>query len=294
MINQLDDMIRDLLDERLNAPALPWTIDVAVRPPDDSWRATVNANGLPAVSVYLTEVREARDQRTSRAVRPIDSQPFLVDCHYIVSTWIPTADPAFGTPAVVEDWLLGQTIAALVDAIPFNADRIYNGVFPLGLDPFLEDLNLATDVLPVEGYPGLPDFWTGMGQGNTWHPSAHLVVTFPIVRSERPVGPPVTTLAMSTAPSVGSTEVPPDEYFDVGGFVTDGGGAPVSGAWVRLITPDDRTAAAAATNETGRYRVESVPAGDYRLAAGSSLHPSIEQPIEIPARFGGTYDAVLT
>jgi hypothetical protein len=62
MINQLDEMMRHLLDTRLNDPTLPWTIDVAVRPPDDSWRATVNANGRPAVNVYLVEVREARDQ----------------------------------------------------------------------------------------------------------------------------------------------------------------------------------------------------------------------------------------
>lgn len=294
MIDQLDNMVRHLLDTRLNGAAFPWAIEVAVRPPDESWRSTVNALGLPAVSVYLADVREARDQRTTRSLRAVDAEPFLVDCHYIVSTWIPTADAAFGTPTVVEDWLLGQVIAALVDGLPLNADRIYDAAsMPADLAPILQDRDLPTDLLPPEGYPGISDFWTGMGQGNTWHPSAHLVVTFPIVRTERPVGPPVTTLSMTSNPSIGPDGSTPDQSIDIGGVITDGGGEAVDGAWVRLVTADDRTVAAAATDAAGRFRLLGVPAGEYRLHAGSSVHPSTDQPIEIPARFGDAYDVVL-
>ena len=298
MINQLDEMIRHLLDVSLNAPALPWTIDVGIRPPDDAWRSTVNANGRPAVSVYLVETREARDRRTSDAVLRRRPQPFQVDCHYVITAWIPTSDPTFGTPTIVEDWLLGQVISILSDRLPLNATDIYGGTPPPDLEPILDDLDLPTELLPPEGYQRLADFWTGVGQGNVWHPSAHLVVTLPIVRSDRPVGPPVTTLHVSTTPTITSTGAPPelvlDTSVDIGGEVHDGAGEPVRGAWVLLTdTAGTTTYQSATADADGRFHLVGLAPGDYRLVAGSTDHPAVEQPIEVPSNIDN-YDLTLT
>lgn len=296
MINQLDEMIRHVLDTTLNAPTLPWTIDVAVRPPDDAWRSTVNANGRPGVSVYLVEVREARDQRTSDAALRIRPQPFLVDCHYLVTAWIPTSDPTFGTPTIVEDWLLGQVIAILSDRSPLNATDIYGAVLPVDLEPILADLDLCTKLLPPEGFASLADFWTGVGQGNTWHPSAHVVVTLPIVRSDLPVGPPVTTLHVSTAPTIEESSSPAelvvDDSIDIGGAVRSSVGDPIAAAWIRL-TVGTTTIQSATTDEHGRYRLVGLAPGGYVLTGGSTSHAPSDKSIEIPTAIGD-YDLVLT
>ena len=298
MINQLDEMIRHLLDTELNAPVLAWTIDVAVRPPDNSWRSSVNANGQPAVNVYMVDVREARDRRSSDASRRPDPEPFLVNCHYIVSTWIPTSDPTFGTPTVVEDWLLGQCISVLANHSPINAGDIYGTALPVDLEPILADLDLSTQLLPPEGLATLADFWTGMGQGNTWHPSAHLVVTLPIVRSNLPVGPPVTTLHVSTSPTVTTSTTPAelvvDAAIDIGGSVRTPIGEPVAAAWIRLTDPVGTTTIQSATTDVdGRYRLVGLAPGGYRLTAGSSSHAPFDKTIEIPTVVGD-YDLVLT
>lgn len=298
MINQLDEMIRHLLDTELNEPVLAWTIDVAVRPPDTSWRSAVNANGRPAVNVYMVEIREARSRRTSDASGRRNPEPFFVNCHYIVSTWIPTSDPTFGTPTVVEDWLLGQCVSVLSINSPINAGDIFGATLPPDLEPLLADLDLHTELLPPEGFATIADFWTGMGQGNTWHPSAHLVVTLPIVRSDLAIGPPVTTLHVSTSPTVTTSTSPVelvvDAAIDIGGSVRTAVGDPVAAAWIRLTDPVGTTTIQSATTDAdGRYQLVGLAPGGYRLSAGSSSHARSDKTIEIPTAVGD-YDLVLT
>ena len=298
MINQLDEMLRHLLDAGLNDPSLPWTIDVDVRPPDDAWRAAVNAAGRPAVDVYLVETREARVQRSSDAVLRRDAEPFRVDCHYLVTAWIPTADPTFGTPTVVEDWLLGECIRVLSDNLPLNAARVYGSTPPTDLDPVLADLDLPTSLLPPEGFTNLSDFWTGVGQGNTWHPSAHLVVTLPLLRRDQPLAPPVTAIHVSTWPTVEPTGTPDELVVDtavvIGGAVRTGVGDPVAGAWVRLSdAAGARIVQVATTAADGSYELVGLVPGSYRLSGGAPAHPTVDRPVSVPD-VTGDYDLVLT
>ena len=291
MINQLDEMLQFLLRDRLNdvpVDEIPpgAQIDVEVRPPNDDWRATVNANGRPAVSIYLAEVREDREQRTGAANDRLDPEPYRIDCHYIISAWIPTADPGFATPTVVEDWLLGETLRILADEAPINATRIYNGSPPPDLEPLLIDNDLRTEIAPPEGYSNLADFWTGLGQGNIWHPAAHLIVTLPLVRTTRPVGPPVTTLHTTYLPG-------PEVIVHIGGTIRDGSGDPIDGAWVRLNHPDSgRIIQATTTDDSGRFRLYGLAEGAYTLEAVAPAGTS-ENQIVIPEPLGN-YDLVLT
>jgi hypothetical protein len=287
VINQLDEMLQELLSAGLNNPPLPWPVDVEVRPPDDSWRATVNASGRPAVSVYMAEVRESRDWRSTQATERRVPEPFRVECHYLISTWIPTADPGFASPTVVEDWLLGEVLLILVDAAPLNASEIYGAALPPTLSEVLIDNPLRTEIVPAEGYPNLSDFWTGVGSGNIWHPSAHLIVTLPLDRTSLVEGPPVTTLHTS----YGSEAI-----IHIGGTVSDGAGDPVPGAWVRL---SDSTGAivvqTAETDDLGQFRLYGLIGGGYLISAGSATigGHSPPAPVTVPDPLG-SYDLILT
>lgn len=288
MINQLDEMLRHLLATRLNEPPHAFTIDVVVRPPDDAWRGTVNSNGRPAVNVYMAEVREDREQRTSAASRRPLPEPFRVDCHYLVSAWIPTLDGGFTDPTVVEDWLLGESLRIIADEAPLNATRIYRGSLPANIEPILVDNDLRTEVVPPAGYSNLADFWTGVGQGNVWHPAAHLIVTLPLVRSRRPVAPPVTTMHVGyRAPTT------PDTVLHIGGTVLDGADRPVGDAWVQLETsPGGSPLRATRTDGAGRFRMYDLTAGEYRLRAVADALPESTVPVTVPSPTG-TYELVL-
>jgi hypothetical protein len=283
VINQLDEMLRLLLDRGLNDPPAAWPIDVAVRPPDDSWRTAVNANGRPAVNVYLVEVREAREQRTSAAVGRPQPAPFRVDCHYLLSAWIPTADPNFATPTVVEDWLLGETIRIMADAIPLNATGIHGSPLPADVDPALEDLHLPTELLPPDGYANLADFWTGLGQGNTWHPAAHLVVTLPITRQARAMPPSVRTVHLVTGASMGSVAVA-DGVVSIGGMVRAAAtGDAIAGASVRLLDEAAaRTLVTTVSDQHGHFTFDHIREGRYQLTARTTTAASVPRAVSVP------------
>jgi Pvc16 N-terminal domain len=286
MINQLDEMLAHLLSTRLNQdPTLP-TIDVLVRPPDDAWRAFVSANARPAVNIYLAEVREDRDQRSTAANNLGDPEPFRVDCHYLVSAWVPSSDPTVGTPTIVEDWLLGECLRILADQAPINASRIYAPAAP-PVDPSLVDNDLRTEIAPPEGYTNLGDFWTGLGQGNIWHPAAHLTITLPLQRSPRPVGPPVTTLHTTFIPG-------PEPFVHIGGRLKNLAGAAVPGAWIEL--EDSVTGAAlraTRTDESGRFQLYDIAEGDYRIHALTEDGADLVVPVTVPSA-SGRYELVLT
>jgi len=285
MINQLDEMLAHLLYTRLNDdPTLP-TIDVLVRPPDDTWRAFVSGNARPAVNIYMAEVREDRDQRSSAATNLVDPEPFRVDCHYLVSAWVPSSDPTIGTPTIVEDWLLGECLRILADHAPINASRIYAPAAP-PVDPSLVDNDLRTEIAPPEGYANLGDFWTGLGQGNIWHPAAHLTLTLPLQRSSRPVGPPVTTLHTTFVPG-------PEPFVHIGGRFRNLAGVGVAGAWIELV--DSVTGAAlkaTRTDESGRFQLYDVAEGDYRIRARTEDGADLVVPVTVPSA-SGRYELVM-
>jgi Pvc16 N-terminal domain len=286
VINQLDEMLAFLLLARLNLDSSSPVVDVFVRPPDDSWRAFVSLNPRPAVNLYLAEVREDREQRSTRANRVTDPEPFRVDCHYLLSAWVPSKDPTIGTPTIVEDWLLGECIRILADETPINATRIYAPAAP-PVDPILVENDLRTEIAPPEGYANLGDFWTGLGQGNIWHAAAHLIVTLPLARSSRPTGPPVTTLHTTVLPG-------PEQFVHIGGSLRDTAGAAVPDAWVQLEDPATGHALRASrTDETGRFRLYDLIEGEYRIRASTGLGNDLVVPVTVPSPTG-RYEFVTT
>ena len=55
------------------------------------------------------------------------------------------------------------------------------------------EAELPTSILPVEGFPKLPEFWGTMGVNHRWKPAVYLVVTLPVVLPTEVAGPMVTT-----------------------------------------------------------------------------------------------------
>jgi hypothetical protein len=294
MINQVDEMLRHLLASRLNDPPPQWQIDVEVRPPNDEWRAYVNSLARPALNIYMVEVREDRDQRTTAANTHTAPEPFRVDCHYLLSAWIPTSDPNFATPTVVEDWLLSETLLILADEAPINATRIYNGSLPTSIEPILIDNDLRTEVAPAEGYSNLADFWTGVGLGNVWRAAAHLIITVPLLRTSQPVGPLVTNLTTTYRPDADPYASGPfDPFVHIGGRVLNSADAPVIDAWVQLEPAlDSPPLRATRTDQVGRFRMYDLADGDYWLRASAAAYPETVVPITVPSPSGG-YELVL-
>lgn len=294
MINQVDEMLRHLLASRLNDPAPAWQIEVEVRPPNDEWRAHVNSLARPAVNIYMVEVREDRDQRTTAANTREAPEPYRVDCHYLLSAWIPTTDSNFATPTIVEDWLLSETLRIVADEAPINATHIYNGTLPTNIEPILVDNDLRTEVAPAEGYSNLADFWTGVGLGNVWHPAAHLIITVPLVRTSQPVGPLVTNLTTTYWPDTDPYGAGPfDLAMHIGGRVLDRAEEPVVDAWVQVEPVLDGPALRATrTDQMGRFRMYDLAEGDYWLRASSPAYPETVISITVPSPTRG-YELVL-
>lgn len=285
MINQLDDMLVHLLTARLNPNTGPASIDVMVRPPDDTWRAFVSLHPRPLVNLYLAEIREDREQRSTLANSRTDPEPFRLDCHYLLSAWVPTGDATVGTPTIVEDWLLGECVRILAEEAPINATRIYAPATPV-VEPILLGNDLRTEIAPPEGYSNLADFWTGLGQGNMWHPAAHLIITLPLARSSRPVGPPVTTLHTTFLPG-------PEHFVHIGGSVRDASGSAVVDAWIQLEDPaTGNPMKATRSDEVGRFRLHDIAEGTYQIRTYTEFGPELVVPITVPSATG-RYDLVL-
>ena len=247
----------------------------------------MSANARPAVNIYLAEVREDREQRSTAANNLGDPEPFRVDCHYLVSAWVPSSDPTVGTPTIVEDWLLGECLRILADEAPINASRIYAPAAP-PVDPSLVDNDLRTEIAPPEGYANLGDFWTGLGQGNIWHPAAHLTVTLPLAAVRPPGRAPGHDAAHDVHPRPRAVRAHRRTRS------TNRAGAAVAGAWIEL--EDSVTGAAlraTRTDESGRFRLYDIAEGDYRIRAHTEDGADLVVPVTVPSA-SGRYELVLT
>jgi hypothetical protein len=105
--------------------------------------------------------------------------------------------------------------------------------------------------MPPEGYPKLSEFWGLMGSGARWRPSVYFVVTLPVERKRRNLGPLVESITTRIINQNAKTERKEDgtlaatrleTTFSIGGFVLqnspDGGAilakTPVPNASVTL------------------------------------------------------------
>ena len=201
MLDLLDVLIRDVL-LAAGIPNLAQPLQVRFQPPDATLRTDVTNLGLPALCVYLVDLRENRRLRSNERIpRPMNGDmsfepaPPRVDCHFLISAWSAVQPAAGVEPLMEEHLLLYQATAALMQAgemgparqyLPGTAKRLAwpaqfrNDVFPVS-------------VLPVEGFAKLSEFWTTMGQNSPWRPVIYCVITVPVALLREIQGPMVTT-----------------------------------------------------------------------------------------------------
>jgi hypothetical protein len=233
MIELLDRALRTLF---LTVPGLHHESQIRFQPPDDRWRAAVTnlqVAGQPAMSlnVYLTELRQDRERRSTERPRTIENgrvverlAPGWIECAYLISAWSPAVSEQV-EPTMEEHALLYAVLAVLQDTGPITPSRIHPaGSSELTAWQEFRDIQLPTELLPVDGFAKLPEFWGTMGQGHRWKPVVQLTVGLPVVHAT-PVerGRPAVTVVLGMAPPGGQADV----RVTIGGRVRRADGVPV-------------------------------------------------------------------
>jgi hypothetical protein len=200
MISHLDNLLRHLFLTQLSE--LSTDAQVGFQPPDEEWRTVVVNLQDVALNIYMLDLRENRKLRSNERVRTdlaggqiVQQQaPARIDCHYLVSAWSPAQ--ANLEPTVDEHGLLYQAAAVLINSAPLNAARVYGPGSPVlpTLPEAIRDADLPTQILPVEGFVKLAEFWGAMGTNHRWKPALYLVITLPVVLVPQISGPMVTAM----------------------------------------------------------------------------------------------------
>jgi hypothetical protein len=284
MIDLLDHAVRTLLLG--GVPELDGDPRrVGFQPPDDEWRAGVSSLSAVALNVYLAEVRQNRELRSTARRRFVrddllvdQAAPSWLECHYLISAWSPAA--AQVEPTQDEHAILYRAVAALQDAAPINITRVHRGdtatidAWPDGF----RDVDLPTELMPVDGFAKLAEFWGTMGTHHRWRPVVEVAVGLPVLFTEPVVrGPSVVSLVVRMGlregepddqdvwvfggeVRVSDADRPPDPPVEV--TVVDG----ATGFPVRTTTMDPATGRfvvdlpLAAVTEPGRYRLRATTA----------------------------------
>jgi hypothetical protein len=158
VLDDLDRTLRVVIGAQV--PDLPGD-HLHFEPPDADF-----APAVPAVNLFLYDVRENRELRTNdwQLDRPGNGQvtkrrsPRRVDCSYLITAW--AGDP------LSEHLLLGRLVTALLKAPVIAGDA------PQGE---LAGQTLPTSLLQPSLLQGIGEFWQAMG--NKPRAAVHLTVT---------------------------------------------------------------------------------------------------------------------
>ena len=317
MINHLNNMLRRLLrfeviGLREDPTDPPETVDeqqINFQAPDQEWRSQVsNSATRHALNVYLFDLRENRKLRSNERVRFFDNgkvseepAPARVDCHYLITAWSPAIATPHIEPTVDEHILLYQATKALMNNAPLNASRIFPSTSPElteGDRKYIPDLireaDLPTQILPVEGFPKLAEFWGTMGTNQSWKPGIYLVVTLPVAFEKEISGPMVTT-RITEYRRTGHPETS-EVLFQIGGHVLHDD-QPVAYAWVQLedtgVDPLHDPQQTTETNELGRFTFGDLHGGSYRIRVRARGFGEIIREVYVPSPTG-EYDLTFT
>jgi hypothetical protein len=303
MINHLDNLLRHLFMAHINE--ITDEAQVRFQPPDEDWRTYVTNLQHNALNIYLADLRENRKLRSNARTRSFENglvteqpAPARLDCHYLLTAWSPVQPGQAVEPTLDEHALLYQVTAVLMNYAPLNPSHIYPpGSTALSAVPEeIRTADLPTQVLPVEGFPKLPEFWGTMGVNHRWKPVIYLVVTLPVALRTEIAGPMVTT-TITEYRHTGKPETA-EVWIQIGGHVLDATvdpPVPVAKAWVRLEDQGGEPLQTTETDELGRFTFSGLQPGQYQLnwrAAGYPV-PAAPRVIKVPSP-SGEYDLQFT
>jgi hypothetical protein len=301
VIDGLDLVIRQTLVAEI--PSLSTRL--GFQPPDEAWRQQRVASGTGVwLNCALVDLREDRKHRSTEIriekdpLRRVQA-PFLLRCHYLLSAWNSAKDSEAVPATLQEHALLGQVLAVLVERAPLTPSAVLTPAELATLPSLWREAAFDTEVLPPEGFPKIAEYWGTMGRTVPWRPVVWLEVTVPV--APEPTFPDgiVTTLITST--DLGRPAQDTETLLSLGGLVLDataahaGAPVPVGEALVILTDPAGRLVGRAFTGSDGRFVLEGVPPGTYRLAAKAAALPAlVPQTITLPAPVDGPLELQFT
>ena len=286
MIRDLSETLQAILDDAGLEKSFPElaAAQVAFDRPSEQFSPS-----LTTVNLFLFDIRENTELRAKEPVVErrngealIRRPPMRVDCSYLVTAW---AAGSTGPKLVLEEHeLLGQAMQVLARYPTIPEKFLQGGLKDQGLP-----LPLTVGGTNKGEMKDPADFWSALG--NKLRPSLIVTVTLELQTAEPETAPLVSTqalrLGLRAAASVsGLDKNSPEEFFRVGGRVTDNKGQPLAGATV--------TAAglSAVTDEEGRYALGGVPGGSLGLEVRAGAQSGSFE-IVVPAPAGKTYDLQL-
>jgi hypothetical protein len=186
VIDDLDRTLTALLQQELPAEILAQ-VAITFATPDDHFPP--QSVTLPALDLFLYDVRENRDLRTNAwlldraddGTLTRERAPVRIDCSYLVTAW-PSASST--TPPLDEHHLLGAVITALLRH-PVLPESLFQGAL-VGAG-----IETPTSTLNQGQLQGIAEFWQALGG----RPRAafNYTVTIALQPFEPiPAGPPVT------------------------------------------------------------------------------------------------------
>ena len=266
----LDEALRTLLRRELERRGFEG-VDISFDAPSREWTSKLTR---PTVSLFLYDLREARDQadvsggetrENGRAV--VTPPPLRLEATYAVTAWSKAVED--------EHRLLSQLLGILHSYRALPADL---------LDGRLADAGTIETLVgrPVEEKA---DFWTAVG--GQYKPSIDFAVRLSITSGAVFVrGPEVRTQTIQAAhfdrPKAGFVEL-----YRFGGTISDADGVAVSDAWVTMPESGAWTSSDAA----GRFVFDRVRPGLHRLVARTVTGGETAATISVP---GERADLVIT
>jgi hypothetical protein len=281
MLNNIDNMLRQLFITQV--PGITSLLQVRFQPPDDDWRTYVSTLGQLALNVYMIELKENRLLRSCGRTREVNlgvisetPLPRYVDVSYLITAWDPATPQPAVEPTIVEHELLWGVTVALMGADPLTPNKVYAPQpLPLGFPTLIENAELPTTILPLDGFGKHAEFWGTMpGHNHPWRPAVLLIVTLPVTLPVVSASPMVTTRITEyrNSTSLGGVEM----WAEIGGTVYDATVAPpvpVPGAWVAIDDADGTQVATTTTDSQGRFIFNLLRPGAYQFRFIAASHP---------------------
>ena len=257
----LDEALRTLLKRELDRRGFEG-VDISFDAPSREWAGKLTG---PTVSLFLYDLREARDQTdisggenrgNGRAV--ITSPPLRLEATYAITAWSKAVED--------EHRLLSQLIGILHSYRALPAEL---------LDGRLSEAGTIETVVgrPVEEKA---DFWTAVG--GQYKPSIDFAIRLSVASGAVFIrGPEVRTQTVQTRQldRPKSTMV---ELYRFGGTVSDSAGEGISNVWITM----PETGTWTATDDAGRFVFDRIRPGLHRVLARTVDGAEVAATVSVP------------